>query len=80
MHVQPPFPVPKRSANVGVRGNAATNKPITPVQQDPGIEKIETKWPTGGRFLWTVSPYRPVTSPQDSILPAGNSRPGGYPL
>ena len=33
----------KTSANVGVRGNAAMNKPVTLVQQGPGIENIETK-------------------------------------
>ena len=33
MHVQLLFPVPKTSANVGVRGNAATNKPVTLMQQ-----------------------------------------------
>ena len=27
-----------------------------------------------------MSPYPPVTSPQDSNLPPGNSRPGGCPL
>ena len=40
------IPCAKTSANVGVRGNAATNKLVTLVQQDPGIEKIETQ---GGR-------------------------------
>ena len=74
MHVQ------VSSANVGVRGNAAMNKPVTLVPQDPGIEKIETNWPTGGRFLWTMSPYPPVESPQDSNLPPWNSTPGGCPL
>ena len=33
------IPRAETSANVGVRGNAATNKPITLVQQDPGKEK-----------------------------------------
>jgi hypothetical protein len=75
-------PRARTSANIVGRGNTATNKPITPVQQDPGMErkKIETKWPTGGRFLWTVSPYPPATSPHDSILHPGNSRLGDCPL
>ena len=33
------IPCAETSANVGVRGNAATNKPVTLVQQDSGIGK-----------------------------------------
>ena len=58
------IPCAETSANVGVRGNAATNKPIALVQRDSGIEKIVTRWPTRGRFLWTMPPYPPVTKPR----------------
>ena len=33
------IPCAKTSANVGVRGNAATNKLVSPVQYDPDREK-----------------------------------------
>ena len=37
------IPRAETSANVGVRGNTTTNKPVTLVQQDPGIEKNRNK-------------------------------------
>ena len=75
------IPCAKTSANVGVRGNAATNKPVGPVQYDPDRKNREERKVVDEReMLWTTSPYPPATSTQDSNLPPGNSRPGGCPL
>ena len=45
------IPCAKTSANVGVRGNAATNKPVSPVQHDPGRKKYGHMG-----FIWLVMP------------------------
>ena len=81
MQVPQSFPVPKTSANVGIRGNAATNKPVSPVQRDPGRKNREERKVVDEReILWTTSPYPPTTSAEDSNLPPGYSRLGGCPL
>ena len=80
MHVQLSFLVPKRVPTwVFAETPQRTNQPH-PCSRTQELKKIVTKWPTGGRFLWTMSPYPPVTSPQDLNLPPGNSRPGDCPL
>ena len=67
------IPRAKTSANVGVRGNAATNKPVGPVQYDLDRKKIEknARWPTRGRFYGLRRHTRQLRAPRIRTYPQG---------
>ena len=71
------IPSAKTSANAGVRGNAATNKPVSPVQSDPGRKNRKERKVVDEREISTdyvaipASYEHPGFEPTPRLLQAG---------